>query len=529
MPQQIQQLIKVFQDAAERRDTNLMADTAYSILEMKPDWLPALTMAARAALIQKDLSKAQALVERAAAQAQSPSVLLLRAQVYFAMGEFDKASTDAELAVQQSEAKNADFDQAGSVLSACGRHQKAYDVFTRWLKRDPKSTKALFNRAATGRFLGSFESAESDYNELISLQPDDTEAIHNRSQLRRQTQERNHIDQLTSSLKRLDAANWPGRVQLLYAIAKEYEDLEKFELSWAHLDQGARLRRKYLRYDVEADVDTMLEISRVFDKGFFSEFRNGYSCKRPIFVLGLPRSGTTLVERILASHPKVASAGELQAFAEAIVSLTSKTPSAKTIPKQALVKESSNLNFEKVGQYYVEHTQRHVSESEHLIDKMPNNFLYCGLIATALPKARIIHVKRHPMANGYGLYKALFKQGYPFSYDLEDIARYILAYRSLMAHWKAVIPDQIYDIQYEHVIADQEGTTRQLVAACNLPWDDNCLRFDRNTAPSMTHSAVQVRGPINKSAADLWRNYYEELAPLRRLLIEGGVPEDELS
>ena len=191
--------------------------------------------------------------------------------------------------------------------------------------------------------------------------------------------------------------------------------------------------------------------------------------------------------------------------------------------KQTLMDNVAKSDMPVLGAEYW-HASRGYGETEpHLIDKTPGNYLYLGLIAKSLPSAAIVHVRRHPMASGYAMYKSLFRMGYPFSYDLESIAEYWLAYDRLMAHWRALLSDRILDVSYEELVDDQERVSREIVAHCGLEWSDDCLRFHENAAPTATASAAQVRSPIYRSARDLWKQYRGRLAPMERALVAAGV------
>jgi hypothetical protein len=181
------------------------------------------------------------------------------------------------------------------------------------------------------------------------------------------------------------------------------------------------------------------------------------------------------------------------------------------------------LDFAALGRDYISRARASHGRSGRFIDKMPLNYLYCGLIRRALPNARIVHVVRHPMAVCHAMYKTLFKSGYPFSYDQREIGRYYAAYRRLMAHWQSTMPGVIYDIGYEELIADQAGQTRKLLEYCGLEWEDGCLEFHRNSAPSTTASASQVRRPLYDSSVSQWRNYESRLGELRDTLRAEGI------
>src|SRR6185312_9509455 len=253
----------------------------------------------------------------------------------------------------------------------------------------------------------------------------------------------------------------------------------------------------------------------------------GCSDAAPIFIVGLPRSGSTVVDRILSSHSAVSSAGELPHFALAVVEGVRRQSGLPQLPRKELVSRSASLDFAALGHDYLARARAGSIETARFIDKMPLNYLYCGLIQRALPNARIVHVTRHPMAACYAIFKTLFKDGYPFSYDLAELAQYYSAYRRLMQHWESTMPGNIHVLHYENLVADQVGTTRRLLEFCGLEWEDGCADFHRNPSPTTTASASQVRRRMYDTSVSQWRNYEVQLAPLRAHLSAAGIDCDE--
>jgi hypothetical protein len=262
----------------------------------------------------------------------------------------------------------------------------------------------------------------------------------------------------------------------------------------------------------------MAEIRCVFDAASLA--RPAASCGRPgpIFVLGLPRSGTTLVDRILSSHEAVESLGEINDFALSLMRLAGQAGG-----KGELIRRSAGLDPHALGEAYLDSIAGYGATRALTIDKTPVNFLYIGLILRALPQAKIVHLRRHPMASGYALYKTLFRMGCPFSYDLSDLAAYQAAYLQLMDHWRTVAPGRILDVDYESLVSDQEAVSRRIIAHCELDWRDECLRFHENASPAATASAAQVRRPLYASSIDQWRRYRRQLQPLADGLAACGV------
>jgi hypothetical protein len=279
-----------------------------------------------------------------------------------------------------------------------------------------------------------------------------------------------------------------------------------------------------MRYDVAHDVATVDWIIEAFPKPASAPNEaRGNPEDSPIFIVGLPRSGSTLFERILSSHSQIAAAGELNDLALALVETAQSQVGRGNLPRRELVRAAAAVDFAALGRDYLRRARSALGVQDRFIDKMPLNYLYCGIIHRALPNARIIHVTRHPMAAGYAMYKTLFKDGYPFSYDLSDIGRYYVAYRRLMAHWRDYLGDALLEISYEDLIADQAGATRRLLEACGLEWQEGCMRFHLNAAATTTASAAQVRRPLYATSVNQWRHFAAQLEPLRRVYAEAGI------
>jgi hypothetical protein len=250
----------------------------------------------------------------------------------------------------------------------------------------------------------------------------------------------------------------------------------------------------------------------------------GHASDEPIFVIGMPRSGTTLVERILSSHSHVHSAGELPNFGFVLKRLSGSRTNA--LLDADTLKGAHSVDPALLGRSYIESTRPGTGHTARFIDKLPHNFLYAGHIASALPKARIICLNRDPVDTVLSNFRQLFSQGsqhYDYSFDLLDAGRYYLQFERLMAHWRRVLPGRILEVGYEQIIDDQEACTRRLLEFCGLPWEEGCLAFERNQAPVATASLVQVRSPLYRTSMQRWRRHQSRLTDLLSLLREGGI------
>ncbi len=455
---------------------------------------------------------------------RNPRLLVQRSLCLTALGRLSDAAAAAAAALRLAAADAPLLDSIGTALSRANDPTRATAAFDQAVALAPDNPLFIFNRAALRRHIGALADAEADYDRVIALDPADYEAYKNRSDLRAQTPTSNHVAELEALLGG-GAAPWQGEVQLRHALAKEYEDLGEYDRSFAHLQRGAALRRKHMRYDVATDIATIDWIIEGFADGTTSTEQDDRA-DSPIFIVGLPRSGTTLVDRILSSHSAVCSAGELPSLASSIVAAVERESGLRRLQRRELVARSTRLDFAALGRDYLERAHSAGAPSGCFTDKMPLNYLYCGLIARALPSARIVHVSRGPMAACYAMYKTLFKDGYPFSYDLDELGQYYVAYHRLMAHWQASMPGRIHTLRYESLVGDQTSETRKLLAFCGLEWEPACEQFHRNPAPCTTASSAQVRRPIYESSLSQWRHYDRHLTHLADLLRAAGIGLD---
>lgn len=507
------------------RDWTAALAASRRLTEQHPGFASGWFAASHVAVGRRDLTAALDCIDRALRlEPRVPQFLLHRAQCLLECGRRTEACEAAAAAESLAGCDPVLLDGIGGLYNFAGDHGRALSAYDRAVNLAPDNAHFLFNRAAVRRFLGQLAEAEADYDRVIALRPGDYEAYRNRADLRTQTAARNHVPELEALLA-AGKADWRGEVQLRFALAKEYEDLGAYASSFRELARGARQRRQHLQYDVTADVATAEWIIEAFPSGPAAAAR-GAPDDAPIFIVGLPRSGTTLVDRILSSHSAVTPAGELNDFALSVVAAVRRLvtpPPPLQPPRRELVARSADVDFPALGADYLRRARAAGASSGRFTDKMPLNYLYCGLIRRALPNAKIVHLIRHPLAVCYAMYKNLFQDGYPFSYDLAELGRYYLAYRKLMAHWRATMPGVMHELTYEGLVADQQGESLRLVEYCGLSWEAACADFHRNPYATTTASASQVRRKIYDTSVDQWRHYAAELAPLRDQLEKAGV------
>ena len=413
------------------------------------------------------------------------------------------------------------LNRKGLTLSRTQRkHERALELLKRAAELEPDDFSSWFNIGATCRFIGRLAEAEAEWNNALALCTKDGECHLLRSQLKRQTRECNHVAELRGLLEH-DDLDVMARVQVHYALAKELEDIGSYDLSFECLSAGASLRRRHMQYDVNSDLQVIDRIIAVFDQDMFTAHRAASTGSEAIFIIGMPRTGSTLVERIISSHPDVSALGELPNFAKELVGLCQKHD-ANIPDRLSLVDTSAELDFPELGRRYLASLGRR-GGSVRFTDKMPLNFLYCGLIDLALPGATIVHVTRHPADTIYAMYKQLFDAGYPMSYELIELAEYYCAYRRLMDHWNEVCRGRIITLRYEDLVTHQEEESRRIIDACGLGWDESCMRLDRNTGAITTASATQVRQGIYATSVGAWKNVRAQLKPAIDRLDKLGI------
>jgi Flp pilus assembly protein TadD len=420
------------------------------------------------------------------------------------------------------------LDTIGVVFSRAGCHEQAVDCFARAVALNPDRADIHFNHAAALKFVGRFDEAEAAYEACVRCDPRLWRAHSALAATRRQTPERNHV----ARLERLLAAGPlepDAELHLRHALAKELEDLGRDDEAFAHLLTGNARKRVATGYRFERDARLFETVTRLFPAELPAARREDLSgdaiAGAPIFVVGMPRTGTTLVERILSSHSQVASAGESQNFG-VLLKRACETPSPQVLDEATLA-QSLRVDLLALGRRYVEQTRPAGRPQPRFVDKMPLNFFYLGHIARALPAASLVVVRRHPLDTGLSNFRQLFATGfsyYDYARDLRDIGRYYAQFDRLIAHWQATLPGRVHEVRYEALVADQRAETERLLAHCRLPWEEACLRFERNESPVATASAVQVRQPLYASSVGRWRRYERYLQPLIDELRVAGVP-----
>jgi hypothetical protein len=315
-----------------------------------------------------------------------------------------------------------------------------------------------------------------------------------------------------------------------YALAKEYEDLQQYEESFRALERGARAHRSTIKYDSQAEMSSLRSVREAFTPEAFRSLGPGFEAEGPIFIVGMPRTGTTLLERLLGSHSQVWSVGEFTVFPPLLVEHTNRRLASAAGVERAN-DASLRIDFRELGRRYMAAARQLAGERTYFVDKLPFNFLYCGYILAALPGAKLIHLTRDPMDTCYAVFKTMFFNAYYWSYDLDELADYYVGYREQMDHWHRVLPGRILDVPYEGLVHDPEGQARRVLEWCGLPWEDSVLAYPELGLPSMTASAAQVRRPIYTDSIGSWRRSASGMKRVQDRLVRAGLiaPQEEFA
>jgi tetratricopeptide (TPR) repeat protein len=417
------------------------------------------------------------------------------------------------------------FDTIGNIHARLGDHQAALRSFQPAVALDGGNIEFRYNLAMALGFLGRTAEAAAEHEIILRQSPAHGRSHYALSGLGKACREANHIVRLEAVLSRRPRPD--DELRIRYALAKEYEDIGEAGRAFRHLEAANTAHKARIGYDFSSDAAIFDAIENGFRQpGFFAG--GSKLSDAPIFITGMPRTGTTLVDRILSVHPQVHSAGELQAMPLAIKQLAG-TRSRQVLDPET-VAASAALAPETVGRAYLAHAGQHVQRADgRFIDKLPANFLNIGHIARALPHAAIICLRRHPLDTVWSNYKNLFATSsayYFYSYDLIDTARYFARFDRLMGFWEQLFPGRILPLSYEALVADQEAESRRLYAHCGLEWTAAALTFHTSTDAVATPSAAQVRRPIYRDAVARWRAHTEALAPARAVLDAQGIGTD---
>ena len=439
------------------------------------------------------------------------------ARLFMTDGQVNRADAALEKAVATKVSDPIVVDLIGSVYSLMGEYGLANQFFRQAVSQRPQEVPFLLNLANNLIYHGENEEAFECFESILRLQPDSPQAHWALAGARR-AENHEHIRQMSQLLE--SNPNPRAQAFYFYAIGKEHEDLQEWEAAFDAFSRGAAARRSTVAYDEEAEKAMFAFLAEHFTPTWLEQGPKGHSSEKPIFVLGQPRTGTTLVERVIASHSQVHSAGELQQFGLGIRRLTQHRDPKRFSAE--LFGKALGVNPFALGKLYLDTTSRMQGGLDRFIDKLPQNYLLIPLILKALPGAKIVHLTRHPMDACFASFKQLFADAYLHSYDLEEMARHHCRYRTLMDLWRDRFPGRFLDVAYEDVVRDLEPNARRLMSYLELPWEDACLRFFEHQGAVSTASAVQVREPTHTRSIGRWKKYATHLGPMEEILTRQG-------
>jgi len=430
----------------------------------------------------------------------------------------------ADVALQNAVAAEAGdiaaiHDVIGTTYTLLGEHRNADEWYRRAVRAEPDNPAFRINHANNLIYLGETARAGEELSAALALGRGNAQAHWLLAGLNR-ARDRSHIEEMEALLAE---RKLPAQAQafVYYGIGKELEDLQDWEGAFTAFASGARARRATLQYDEALEAATFDTLGELYTPEWLASRPPGCDDPSPVFIVGQPRTGTTLVERIVTAHSQVHSAGELQQFGNCIRRMTDYDRRERFAPE--LFSRALDIEPQALGRQYLLRSARLRGSLPRFVDKLPYNYLFLPHILAALPNARVIHLVRDPRDVCFSVFKQLFADAYPHSYSLEEMARHFVRYHRLMALWRERFPGRFLDVRYEEVVAAPEANARRILDYLELPWEDACAEFHRQTAAVSTASAVQVREPAHTRSVGRWRRYQRQLAPALAILEREGV------
>jgi len=453
----------------------------------------------------------------------APDFHFARSNYVTALGRqqrFDEALEEMDR-LQQSDPGNFSYaSQSAALLSMAGRFDLAHEKFRGLLERSPDDAQLLTNFGHSLRYGGKGDDAIAVYMRAIEADAEAGEAWWSLANLKTFKFSDTQIATMRERLALLkqDSAD---KYHLAFALGKAIEDARAYDESFQAYAKGNEIKRRFSAYnrdDTSARVDASIKQTSVnWADG------NGLDSSEPIFVVGLPRAGSTLIEQILASHSQVEATAELPFIGQVAIEISGRRKRTDEILYPGIIQELTREQKQAFGEQYLRRAEIYRQGKPRFIDKLPNNFMHIALIKQILPNATIIDARREPMAACFANCKQLFAQGQEFTYSQEDIAHYYADYVRLMDHWHSILPGQVLTVQYEEVVDDLDTQVRRLLEHCGLDFEESCLRYYEQDRAVRTASSEQVRQPIYREAVQQWQNYEVYLQPTRDILIERGI------
>ncbi len=441
------------------------------------------------------------------------------ANLFVRAGQAGRADMALAQAVKNADGNPLVLDLIGNVHGQLGEQEEAGRWYAKALEKDPDSIPFQINQANNHIFLDRLEDAEALLQRVLERVPGHANAHWLISGMRK-AKDRSHVELLEGLVTK--AQNPRALAFLYYGMGKELEDLEEWDKAFSAFEQGAKARRSTLDFDEAQEIEMFEAFEQTFTRDWLDRGPTGNDDPSPIFVVGQPRTGTTLVERIIVAHSQVHSAGELKQLGHCLRRLGDYQEPTPQSPKLAEI--GATVDPAKLGGAYLQTTAKLRGDTPRFVDKLPPNYLFIPIILKALPNAKIVHLRRGPMDACFASFKQLFADAYPHSYEQGEMARHHARYFKLMQTWRERFGDRFFDISYEDTAANLEPNARALIDFLELPWEDACLAFHEQSGAVTTASSVQVRQPAHTRSVGRWRRYEQQLQPMREALEAEGVP-----
>lgn len=422
------------------------------------------------------------------------------------LGELDKSIQHCQEAIRILPSITGAKMHLAQLLTLQNRLKEAKIIFSELLKDNPQDVSAKYLLANLYKFEGDFEKAKLTYLEIHKQAPLFSQAHFSYAMINKyQSLQDKHLLQMENIVKNGNV-NEEQSIQLSFSLAKAHEDVKSYSRAFVYLQTGNRLRFERFKYDINSDKHFIASIIKTFNKGAIKSAQiKGNESTKPIFIVGMPRSGTSLVEKILSSHTNVYAGGELEDFFRLG---TSSFLSERTNYLFSSLASHPNSLYQDIAERYLSGVNKLSASSQHVTDKLPFNMLMIGLIKVVFPNAVIIHCTRDPIDNCLAIFKKNFTtDNYRFGYNLKTLGQFHLLYQELMAHWHETFPNTIYDISYEALVENPELEIKSLIDKCDLQWQNQCLDFNKTKSIVKTASDFQVRQPIYKTSVELWKHY----------------------
>jgi tetratricopeptide (TPR) repeat protein len=428
---------------------------------------------------------------------------------------FEEAIEAYKKAVHLNPQYGLAYNNLGSAYENIDDEDSAFEAYKKAIEINPMHAEAQHNLGAILNQRGQNDEAKECYIKAINANPNFTYAHHSLSTLKTYAEDDPHLEMLENLAQQTPQMDHEMQTKFWFALGKARSDVKKYGEAFEAYDMANKLHRQTFPYNVEDTRRTITAITAGFDKDFIKKETKGFNDETPIFILGMPRSGSTLIEQILDSHSQIHGAGELKDLSEIVMMTANLEEEATYID---WLKNADEDVLQEMGQRYIERLRQHSDGALRIVDKMPSNFFYVGLIHKILPNAKIIHSLRDPMDICISNYTRMFKQIMPFAYEQKELGQYCRLCHDMMDHWRDVLPEGvIYTMEYEALVDDLESKARELIDFCGLEWEESCLGFYKNKRVVKTASHNQVNKPIYKTSVKRWKKYENYI----QLLIDG--------